>query len=104
MSDSTSRPVRFVVFHSPGPAWQYGTDFREQKGVAQHVQHYLEFFKQGKLEMGGPYLIPDAGGMMIPNRDITQKEMEDYASADPAVKSGLLVYEIRPWLTAMDRD
>ena len=103
MPDPTSRLVRFVVFHQPGPEWQYGIDFREQRGVAEHVQHYLDFFNQGKLEMGGPFLIPDAGGMMIPARSVTQEEMEDYAAADPAVKSGLLVYKIRPWLTAMDR-
>jgi uncharacterized protein YciI len=104
MPDSTTRPVRFVVFHRPGPAWQYGFDFREQKGVSEHVQYYLEFHKQGKLEMGGPFLIPDVGGMMIPKKKVTQQEMDDYAAADPAVKSGLLVYEIRPWLSAMDSD
>lgn len=52
--------------------------------------------------MGGPFLMPDAGGMMIPTRDVTEKEMDDYVGADPAVESGLLVYEIRPWLAAMD--
>jgi uncharacterized protein YciI len=104
MNDQPSRPVRFVVIHKPGPNWQYGIDFREQPGVADHVQHYLKFFKQGKLDLGGPFLIPDAGGMMVPVREVSQQEMEDYAAADPAVKSGLLVYEIRPWLTAMERD
>ena len=42
MSNSTSRPVRYVVFHQPGPKWQYGVDFREQDGVGEHVQHYLK--------------------------------------------------------------
>ena len=103
MPESKARPVRFVVFHRPGPEWQYGIDFREQKGIEQHVQHYLNFFKQGKLEMGGPFLITDAGGMMVPAAGVTQAEMEEFAAADPAVRSGLLVYEIRPWLTPMDR-
>ena len=104
MSDQTSRPIRFVVIHRPGPQWQHGVDFREQNGVRDHVQYYLEFHKLGKLELGGPFLIPDAGGMMIPTKDVSQKEMEDYAAADPAVQSGLLIYEVRPWLTAMERE
>jgi len=104
MSDQTSRPIRFVVIHRPGPKWQPGVDFREQVGVREHVQYYLEFHDQGKLELGGPFLIPDAGGMMIPIKSITQDEMEAYAAADPAVQSGLLTYEIRPWLTAMERE
>jgi hypothetical protein len=39
-----------------------------------------------------------------PAKDVSQKEMEAFAAADPAVRSGLLVYEIRLWLTAMERD
>lgn len=104
MSEQTSRPIRFVVFHRPGSKWQVGIDFREQDGVEEHVQHYLELHKLGKLELGGPFLLPDAGGMMVPTKDVSQKEMEDFAAADPAVRSGLLVYEIRLWLTAMERD
>ena len=33
MSRSTPPSVRYVVFHTPGPKWQYGVDFREQEGV-----------------------------------------------------------------------
>jgi hypothetical protein len=46
--------------------------------------------------------MPDAGGMMVATREISQDELEAFAAADPAVQSGLLVYEIRPWLTAME--
>ena len=104
MSEETSRPIRFVVIHRPGPTWQQGVDFREQVGVREHVQYYLEFHQQGKLELGGPFLIHDAGGMMIPTKAVSQQEMEAYAEADPAVQSGLLTYEIRLWLTAMERE
>jgi hypothetical protein len=47
MSNTTSRPVRYVVFHHPGPKWKPGIDFREQEGVGEHVQHYLKFHEQG---------------------------------------------------------
>jgi len=103
MSDAP-RPIRYVVFHRPGPKWQYGVAFREQDGVGQHVQYYLKFHEQGKLELGGPFLSQDAGGMMVATKDVSQDELEAFAAFDPAVKSGLLVYEVRPWLTAMEHE
>jgi len=77
-------------------------DFREQDGVGKHVQHYLQLHEQGKLELGGPFLLQDAGGMMVATKDVSQKELEAFAAADPAVQAGLLIYEIRPWLIAME--
>jgi len=103
MSNPTTRPVRYVVFHKPGSKWQHGVDFREQDGVGEHVQYYLKLHEQGKLELGGPFLLKDAGGMMVATREVSQEELEAFAAADPAVQSGLLIYEIRPWLTAMER-
>lgn len=102
MSNQTPPSIRYVVFHTPGPKWQHGVDFREQEGVREHVQHYLKFHEQGKLELGGPFLLQDAGGMMVATREVSQEELEAFAAADPAVQSGLLVHQIRPWLTAME--
>jgi uncharacterized protein YciI len=62
----------------------------------------LKFHDQGKLEVGGPFLLQDAGGMMVATKDISKEELEAFAAADPAVQSGLLIYEVRPWLTAME--
>ena len=95
--------VRYVVVHTPGPAWQMGIDFRQQPGIGQHVEHYLELHKQGKLELGGPFLIPDSGGMMVATKEVELEEIETFAAADPAVRSGLLRFEIRPWYTPMER-
>jgi len=91
--------LSFVV---PAPGGQRGLDFREQTGVRDHVQHYLKSLEQGKLEFGGPFLLQDAGGMMVATKEVSQVELEAFAAADPAVQSGLLLYEIRPWLTAME--
>ena len=102
MSNPNSRPIRYVVFHRPGPRWQPGVDFREQEGVREHVGHYLKLHEQGKLELGGPFLLQDAGGMMVATKEVSQDELEAFAADDPAVKAGLLIYEIRPWLTAME--
>ena len=95
--------VRFVVVHSPGTAWKTGVDFREQPGVLEHVQHYAAWHREGKLALGGPFLVPDGGGMMIPVAGTTREEVERFAAADPAVKSGLLTFEVRPWYVAMSR-
>lgn len=104
MTNQTTPPVRFVVIHKPGPNWQYGMDYRQQDGVGEHVEHYLKFHQQGKLQLGGPFLLPDVGGMMVTTKEVSQEEIEAFAAADPAVKSGLLIFEIRPWMTAMEHD
>ena len=104
MTEQPARPIRYVVIHKPGPKWQYGVDFRQQEGVGEHDQHYLKLHEQGKLQLGGPFLIPDMGGMMVATKDVTQEEIEAFAAADPAVKSGLLIYEVRPWMTAMEHE
>ena len=104
MTDSQSRPIRYVVLHTPGPKWQYGIDYREQPGVGEHVQYYLKFHEQGKLELGGPFLVPEMGGMMVATKEVSQAELEAFAAADPAVQSGLLGYEVRPWMTVMERE
>ncbi len=104
MADQPARPIRFVVLHTPGPKWQYGVDYRQQDGVSEHVGHYLKLHEQGKLELGGPFLLPDVGGMMITTKEVSLEEIEAFAAEDPAVKSGLLVYEVRPWMTPMEHD
>ena len=104
MAEQPARPIRYVVIHKPGPKWQHGVDFRQQEGVGEHVQHYLKLYEQGKLELGGPFLIADMGGMMVATKYVTQEEIEAFAAADPAVKSGLLIYEVRPWMTAMEHE
>lgn len=51
MSNPDPRPIRCVVFHRPGPKWQHGVDFREQEGVGEHVQHYLNLHEQGSSNL-----------------------------------------------------
>lgn len=94
--------VRHVVFHTPGPGWRAGLDFREQPGVQEHVAHYARLHAEGKLAMGGPFLMQDAGGMMIATEEVSSEEITSFAMADPAVDSGLLRAEIRPWYVAME--
>jgi hypothetical protein len=40
--------------------------------------------------------------MMVATKDVSQEELEALAASDPAVQAGLLVYEVRLWLTVME--
>lgn len=40
---------------------------------------------------------------MVPVEGTTLEEIQSFAETDPAVKSGLLVIEIRPWMIAMEK-
>jgi len=103
MADSDDEPpIRFVAFHRPGPAWQLGTEFAEQPGVREHVAHYSSALSDGHLERGGPF-IDSSGGMMVFARGVSRELADDIAQADPAVRSGLLVVEVRPWLATLAR-
>lgn len=93
--------LKHVVFHSPGPNWQHGVDFREQPGVMAHVQHYAGLLQQGKLYHGGPFTDPDSGGMMIATEAVSHEELEAFAAADPAVQAGLLTFQVKTWYIAM---
>lgn len=97
------KDIRFVVLHSPGPAWLPGKTLFEQPGVREHVEHYMKFLEAGKLALGGPHLDNMAGGMMIPSAGVSEEEVTSYAAEDPAVKSGLLLAQVRPWLIGMSQ-
>jgi len=97
----TARDVRYAVFHRPGPNWQPGKSLFEQPGLQDHIAHYRQLLQAGKLALGGPHLDEQAGGMMIPSAGVSEDEIRAFAMADPAVKSGLLRVEIRPWLIGM---
>jgi uncharacterized protein YciI len=95
--------IRYVVFHRPGPAWVQGKSMFEQPGVREHVAHYRQWLEGGKLELGGPHLDAAGGGMMIPSAGVSEEEVSRFANEDPAVKSGTLVAEVRPWLIGMSK-
>jgi uncharacterized protein YciI len=85
------------------PNWQPNKSMFEQEGVAEHVAHYRQLLEAGKLEFGGPHIDQTGGGMMIPVTGIAEDEITAFANDDPAVRSGLLVATVRPWLVGMKK-
>jgi len=100
---SPMNPTQFVVVHSPGPSWKAGVPAFEQEGLQLHVAHYSQLLEQGKLVMGGPFLDARSGGIMVAAPGVSQQELQAFAAEDPAVKSGLLTFEVRPWLAGLHR-
>jgi uncharacterized protein YciI len=96
-----AKDIRFVVFHRPGPRWSPDKGMFEQEGVREHVEHYRELLAQGKLSLGGSHPDGVGGGMMIPAAGVPEEEVRSFAETDPAVRSGLLLAEVRPWLIGM---
>ena len=95
------KDIRYVVLHTPGPKWERGKSLFEQVGVKEHAEHYRKLLAEGKLSLGGPHLDERGGGMMIPTPGVSEAEIRKFAADDPAVKSGLLLVEVRPWLIGM---
>lgn len=95
------KDIRFVVFHTSGPRWLPGKTLFEQPEVMEHVGHYKKLLDAGKLALGGPHLDAKGGGMMISSAGVTEQELKAFAAEDPAVKSGLLLFEVRPWLIGL---
>jgi len=97
------KDIRYIVIHSPGPRWLQGKEVFDQPGVREHVEHYRILHQAGKLALGGPHLDSQGGGMMIPVAGVAEDEIRQFAAEDPAVKSGLLIAEVRPWLIGMSK-
>ncbi|WP_158219807.1 YciI family protein [Ideonella sp. A 288] len=97
------KDIRFVIFHAPGPRWQAGKGMFDQEGLQGHLDHYRKLHADGKLALGGPHLDDQGGGMMIPEAGLTKEELTAFAEADPAVASGLLRVQVRPWLVGMKK-
>jgi uncharacterized protein YciI len=95
------KPTQFVVIHAPGPAWKHAVPAFEQDGLQLHAAHYAALLGQGKLAMGGPFLDAKLGGIMIAEPGVLEPELRVFAAEDPAVKSGLLSFEIRPWMAGL---
>jgi uncharacterized protein YciI len=90
----TATKATYLVVYRPGPAWLTGKSVMEQP-LKEHGKYMLSLYIKGSMRLAGP-LTDNAGGAVL-------LEVSDDAEAkaivanDPAVKSGIFVYEMHPW-------
>ena len=84
----------FLVIYRPGPNWLEGTPVTAQP-LKEHGKYMLSLFEKGTLKFAGPFT-DDAGGAVV-LEVAADAEAQSIAAEDPAVKTGIFLYEIHPW-------
>lgn len=88
----------YMVFLNKGPKRDQDstTAMQIQK---EHLAHLTKMAEEGKMVIAGPFLDEgDTRGICIYSVE-SLEEARKLAEADPAVKSGRLVVEVRPWMS-----
>ena len=84
----------FLVIYRPGPAWLAGKPVSEQP-LKEHGKYMLGLYIKGSMKLAGP-LTDNAGGAVV--LDVADEaQAKAIVAEDPAVKSGIFVYEMHPW-------
>src|SRR5262245_20378995 len=84
----------YLVIYRPGPAWVKGKSVMEQP-LKDHGKYMLSLYIKGSMKLAGP-LTDNAGGAVL--LDVSNEaEAKAIVADDPAVKSGVFVYEMHPW-------
>ena len=84
----------YVAHYTPGPNWVAGQPLREQP-LKPHVEYLLGLHREERLLMGGP-LADGSGGLVIFSAP-SAAEVDVMLSGDPAIKSGILVADVKEW-------
>ena len=84
----------FLIVYKPGPAWIAGKPLAQQP-LGEHGRHILDLYSQGQLQMAGPFS-DDAGGAAVIYA-ANQDEAKTMVMHDPAVVSGVFIFELHPW-------
>src|SRR4029450_11198789 len=90
----TGTKTTYLVIYRPGPEWLTGKSVMEQP-VKEHGKYMLSLYIKGSMRLAGP-LTDNAGGAVL--LDVSDEgEAKAIVANDPAVKSGIFVYEMHPW-------
>ena len=90
----TETKATYLVLYRPGPAWLTGKSVMEQP-LKDHGKYMLSLYIKGSMKLAGP-LTDNAGGAVLLEVS-NEAEAKAIVANDPAVKSGVFVYEMHPW-------
>jgi uncharacterized protein YciI len=86
--------VNYLVIYRPGPAWVAGKPVEEQP-LKEHGKYMLSLYVKGSMKLAGPLTDNAGGAVLLAVAD--ESEAKSIVMEDPAVKSGIFVYEMHPW-------
>jgi len=99
---ATTAPRQLFLFlFRPGPAWRSGVPMREQD-LRDHAAYHARLVREGRSVAGGGY-IGEEGGMAIV-RAASLDEARAMLAADPAIRNGVFVAELRQWAPRFHSD
>ena len=90
----TATKTLYLVLYRPGPAWLSGKSVMEQP-LQEHGKYMQSLYIKGSMKLAGP-LTDNAGGAVLLEVS-NEAEAKAIVANDPAVKSGVFVYEMHPW-------
>jgi uncharacterized protein YciI len=89
-ADRTEKAM-FAIVYRAGPAWNIGRPMAEQ-GLGDHARYMKRLSDDGVIHTAGPWGA-DGGIVLLRARD--EAEAGALLAADPAVKTGLFLGEVR---------
>src|SRR5215468_4827148 len=90
----TASKATYLVFYRPGPAWLTGKSVMEQP-LQEHGKYMLSLYMKGSMKLAGPFADNAGGAVLLDVSD--EAEAKAIVMKDPAVESGIFVYEMHPW-------
>jgi uncharacterized protein YciI len=91
----------FLFLYRPGPAWRAGVPMARQD-LREHAAYHARLVREGRSAAAGGYAGED-GGMAIV-RAANRAEAEAILAADPAIRNGVFVAELRQWAPRFHND
>jgi uncharacterized protein YciI len=88
------RKATYLVIYRPGTAWLTGKSVMEQP-LKEHGKYMLSLYIKGSMRLAGPLTDNAGGAVLLEVSD--EAEAKAIVANDPAVKSGIFIYEMHPW-------
>jgi uncharacterized protein len=84
----------YLFLYRPGPAWRAGVPMRQQD-LRDHAAYHGRLLREGRSFAGGGYVGEDGGLAIV--RAAGLEEARAMLAADPAIRNGVFVAELRQW-------